>query len=299
MSQAYQAQKTLYDLEPIRKDFGLALKKTIQICDTPDAPQRPVFIVAHSLGALIAASYLLQAQNDDLSKSVHGVVFLGPGFAVSELPGWRGWLANPLIRLSFHAKTHFLNPHDESLPALLLNQIVSLVTVPLLDGLFEVFSWPGLRQFATPTTPGWVLDYMTDSEIEKDRLQADGWIIRRTMLRYLKGIESEIVQFRNHMDSFSMPYYLIYSAHDPITSAWGNEDFLNKTLKNHPHNAQLLLPDLQYHQHLFLSDPLKNDILQQIEMWLENRIQNVHTTKQHHDKKIFDRLRMIAQKKKI
>ena len=137
-----------------------------------DESKRPVFIVSHSMGALITASYLLQAQNEkDLAENVQGVVFLGPGFAVSELPGWRGWLANPLIKLSFHAKTHFLNPHDESLPLLLLNQIVSLVTVPLLDGLFEVFSWPGLRQLATPTTPEWVLDYLTDSETEKDRLR--------------------------------------------------------------------------------------------------------------------------------
>ena len=33
VSQAYQAQKALYNLDPIREDFGRALKKTTQVCD--------------------------------------------------------------------------------------------------------------------------------------------------------------------------------------------------------------------------------------------------------------------------
>lgn len=280
VSQAYLAQTALYDLEPIRQDFGRALKKTIQICDVEGGSEKPVFIISHSLGALVAASYLLQVGNDaDWVDRVQGVIFLGPGFAVSELPGWRGWLANPLIKLSFHAKTHFLHLQDESLPVLLFNQILSLVTVPVLDGVFEVFSWPILRNFATPTTPGWVVDYQTDSEEEKARLRTDGWIIRRSLLRYVKGIEGEIVQFRRHMDTFSIPYYLIYSMHDPITAAWGSEAFASATLNNHPDNMQLPLPDLSYHQHLFLKEPRRSEILQHIEQWLDRRVHAIEQSK--------------------
>lgn len=280
VSQAYLAQTALYDLEPIHQDFGRALKETIQICDAADGSEKPVFIISHSLGALVAASYLLHEQDDaGWVERVQGVVFLGPGFAVSELPGWRGWLANPLIKLSFHAKTHFLNPQDEVLPLLLFNQILSLVTVPVLDGLFEVFSWPILRNFATPSTPKWVVDYQTNSEEEKARLRTDGWIIRRSLLRYVKGIEGEIVQFRRHMDTFSIPYYLVYSMHDPITAAWGSEDFVSATKRNHPDNMQLPLPDLPYHQHLFLREPRRSEILQHIEQWLDRRVHAVQHNK--------------------
>lgn len=279
VSRAYLAQTALYDLEPARRDFGRALKKTVEICDAKKGPERPVFVIAHSLGSLIAASYLLQEKNGaDWAERVEGVVFLGPGFAVSEPPGWRGWLANPLIKLSFHAKTHFLHPHDEPLPLLLFNQILSLVTVPVLDGLFEVFSWPVLRNFATPSTPGWVVDYLTDSEEEKSRLKTDGWIIRRSLLRYVKGVEGEIVRFHRQMDAFSVPYYVIYSARDPITAAWGSKAFVSATLNNHPDNMQLPLPGLPYHQHLFLKEPLRSEILQHIEQWLYRRI---HSVQQH------------------
>ncbi|HBV21363.1 MAG TPA: alpha/beta hydrolase [Nitrosomonas sp.] len=275
VSQAYLAQTPLYDLEPMRRDLDYALKKTIQICDARSGSKKPVFLVSHSLGSLITASYLLQMQDEEaksLIGRVQGVILLAPGFAVSEPPGWRGWLAGPLIKLSFHAETHFLNPQNDSLPLLLLNQMLSLVTVPVLDGLFEVFSWPGLRYVFTPTTPDWVVDYLTDSEKEKLRLQTDGWIIRRSLLRYIKGIENEIVQFRRHMDDFAVPFYLIYSVHDPITAAWGNEDFVSATLNNHPDNAYLALPELRYHQHLFLTKPCRNDILKRIEQWLDRRI---------------------------
>jgi len=276
VSDAYLAQSALYDLEPLRQTLGLALQAFIAQCDAQDHSQRPVFIVAHSLGGLVTASYLLRHQNEsDLHKRLRGVVFLAPAFAVSEPPGWRGWVANPLIKLSFHAETHFLHPKDEPLPLLLFNQLLSLVTVPVLDGLFEVFSWPGLRNFASPTSPVWVTDYLTDSEEEKARLRADGWIVRRSLLRYVKGIEAEVVHFRRQMADFSIPYYLIYSEMDPITPAWGDEDFARVTLQHNPANEVLKLPGLPYHQHVFMQEPVRTELLQKIEKWLDRRLRVV------------------------
>lgn len=269
---AYLAQSALYDLEPLRETFGRALRAFLAQCEAQD-PQRPVFIVAHSLGGLVAASYLLKQQNEsDLIKRIQGVVFLAPAFAVSEPPGWRGWVANPLIKLSFHAETHFLHPHDEPLPLLLFNQVFSLMTVPVLDGLFEVFSWPGLRHLATPVSPAWVTDYLTDSDVEKARLRADHWIVRRSLLRYVKGIEQEVVNFRHQMADFSIPYYLIYSERDPITPAWGNGDFVESTLKHSANNKVWKLPGLVYHQHVFLEEPLRTELLESIEQWIHRQM---------------------------
>ena len=276
VSDAFLAQSALYDLEPLRQTLGFALQAFMAQCDAQDHSQRPVFIVAHSLGGLVTASYLLKHQNEsDLSKRLRGVVFLAPAFAVSEPPGWRGWVANPLIKLSFYAETHFLHPQREPLPLLLFNQLLSLVTVPVLDGLFEVFSWPGPRNFASPTSPVWVTDYLTDSEEEKARLRADGWIVRRSLLRYVKGIEGEVVRFRREMADFSIPYYLIYSELDPITPAWGDEDFARVTLQHNPANEVLKLPGLPYHQHVFMQEPARTELLQKIERWLDRRLRVV------------------------
>ncbi|MBS0587644.1 MAG: alpha/beta fold hydrolase [Proteobacteria bacterium] len=277
VSEAYLAQAALYDLEPLRQTFDRALQAFMAQCDAQVHSQRPVFIVAHSLGGLVTASYLLKHQNEsDLCKRLKGVVLLAPAFAVSEAPGWRGWLANPLIKLSFHAETHFLHPKDEPLPLLLFNQLFSLVAVPVLDGLFEVLSWPGLRSFFTPVSPAWVTDYLTDSEEEKARLRADGWIVRRSLLRYVKGIEGEVVRFRREMEDFSIPYYLIYSERDPVTPAWGDEDFARETLKHNPASEVLKLPGLPYHQHLFLQEPARTELLQKIEQWLDRRLRALH-----------------------
>ncbi len=271
-SDAYLAQTVLRNLEPMRHDLDRALRQFIALCDARGEPGRPVFIVSHSLGALVTASYFVQHRNDDnLAKRIQGVVFLAPALAVSEPPGWRGWLANPLIRLSFHAETHFLNPQNESLPVLAFNQLLAVITVPVLDGLFEVFSWPGLRSFLTPVAPEWVKEYLTDSEEEKARLRADSWIVRRSLLRFVKGIEAEIVHFRRRMDQFALPYYLIYSEHDPITPSRGNEDFIKATWKHTPDNEVLVLPNLPYHQHLFLSEPMRTRLLNNIEQWINRR----------------------------
>lgn len=273
---AYLAQTRLHDLEPMRQGLSQALRHLIFLCneqDKEEKPNKPVFIVSHSLGALIAASYLLSTENThDSAMRVQGIVLLGPAFSVSEVPGWRGWLANPFIKLSFHAEEHFLNPQNEPLPLLIVNQLVSLITVPLLDGLFEVLSWPGLRTLFTPVTPDWVVDYLSDSEAEKAEIRADGWFIRRNLLRYVKGIEAEVVRFRRHMNTFAIPYYLIYSGRDPITPAWGNEDFARVTQQNHPDNALLPLPELSHHEHLFSSQPLRDELLKKIEQWLDQRV---------------------------
>ncbi len=269
ISDAYLAQTLLRNLDPMRRDLNLALRQFIVFCDEQGKPGRPVFIVSHSLGALITASYLVQHRNDGmLIKRVQGVVFLAPAFAVSEPPGWRGWLANPLIQLSFHAEKHFLNPQNEALPLLLFNQLLSLITVPVLDGLFEILSWPGLRTFLTPIAPDWVKDYLTDSEEEKARLRADNWIVRRSLLRFVKGIEAEIVHFHRQMNLFPLPYFLIYSEQDPITPASGNEAFVQATLKQNPHNQVLAIPNLPYHQHLFLTEPARTGLLRKIEEWI-------------------------------
>ncbi|WP_297326010.1 alpha/beta fold hydrolase [Nitrosomonas sp.] len=278
VSDAYLAQSSLYDLEPMRRTLDQVLRKTIALCDEHEQGdvERPVFIVAHSLGALVTASYLLSNRNEsDAVRRVQGVIFLAPAFAVSEPPGWRGWLANPLIKLSFHAETHFLHPQEEPLPVLMANQLLSLVTVPLLDGIFEVFSWPGLRSFLTPGAQAWVVDYLTDSEEEKARLRADDWIIRRALLRFVKGIEAEIVRFRRQMGEFTLPYYLVYSEQDPITASWGNKDFARATLVHHADNDVLALPDLRYHQHLFLKEPARTELLRHIEHWIDRRLHAV------------------------
>ncbi len=276
VSDAYLTQSLLRDLEPMRRDLDRALRQMIVLCDAQGESKRPVFIVSHSLGALVTASYLIRTQNeDDPAKRVQGVVFLAPAFAVSEPPGWRGWLANPLIKLSFRAETHFLHPQHEPLPLLIFNQLLSLVTVPLLDGVFEVFSWPGLRRFLTPGAPEWVVDYLTDSETEKARLRADGWIIRRSLLRYVKGIEGEIVHFHHLMGQFTMPYYLVYSEHDPITPSWGSKDFARATLQHNSDNEVLALPNLRYHQHLFLTEPARTELLNNIEHWMERRLHSL------------------------
>lgn len=276
VSDAYLAQTQLRNLEQMRLNLEQALQRLITVCDAQGKPGKPVFIVAHSLGALVAASYLLSERpSPDMITRIQGIVLLGPAFSVSEVPGWRGWLANPLIKLSFHAKEHFLQPHDEPLPLLIINQLVSLVTVPLLDGLFEVLSWPGIRHWFTPVTPDWVLDYLTDSEEEKARIRADGWIIHRNLLRYVKGIESEIVRFRRQMHAFAIPYFLVYSGHDPITPAWGSQDFVDVTYGHHTDNTVLPLPELSHHEHLFSSQPLRDELLQNIVQWLMRRLQTL------------------------
>jgi alpha-beta hydrolase superfamily lysophospholipase len=272
VSDAYLDQIPLSDLEPMREDLDLALRHFIVHCDE-NGSQKPVFIISHSLGSLVTASYFLRTGNEyETASRVKGIVLLAPAFSVSEPPGWRGWLQNPFIRLSFFAEEHFLYPQSEPLPQLILNQLLSLIIVPVFDGLFEVFSWPGLRNLFTPAAPSWVLDYLTDSEKEKARLREDNWIVRRSLLRYVKGIEEEIVLFRRQMNQFAIPYLLIASENDPITPFWGSSDFAQVTLNNRSDNGVITLPGMRYHQHLFLAEPARQNILAAIERWLNRRL---------------------------
>jgi alpha-beta hydrolase superfamily lysophospholipase len=152
------------------------------------------------------------------------------------------------------------------------NQVLAFLTVPVLEGVFEILSLPGLRRAFSTVTPAWVVDYLTDSAEEKKKIRDDSWIIRRTVPRYAKGIEEEIVLFRRQMHAFDTPYDLIYSAQDPITPAWGSEDFIHATLNNHSDNRYLELTDSRYHQHLFLTEPRRSEVLQHITQWLMHRI---------------------------
>lgn len=268
VSRAYQAQAGLRTLEPMREGFGEALRSLLQRC-----PDKPLFVLSHSLGSLVAASFLLERQEDESLKGrIGGIVLLAPAFSVPDIPGRRGRLANPVMRLSFFAESHFLNRQGETLPLSIVNQAVAVPVTLLVRGLFEALSWPGIRVLATPVTPDWVPDYLTDWEEERARHRADGYIIRRSLLRYVKAVEREIVGFRRRMGEFRLPYLLVYSGQDPITASWGMEDFLRASRANHPDNESMLLPDRYPHEHLFSSPPLREEILRRIDAWLARRL---------------------------
>lgn len=272
---AYLEQAQLGDLQPLRDDLNLALSHLINHCDKLSANKPlPVFILSHSLGSLVSASYLLQTDNETVKSRIKGIIFSGPAFSVTEVPGWRGWFQNPIIWLSFHAHEHFLNPHNEPLPLLLINQVLALITVPLQDGLFELLSLPGLRNVFSPSGPAWVEEHLSDSEEERIRQRNDNYIIRRCVLRYVLGVEKEIIQFRQNMAAFSTPYLLIYSENDPITPAWGNTDFAAVTLDKHEHNELMVLTGKNHHEQLFSTPALREQILRKIDDWLEQRIRS-------------------------
>ena len=273
-SRAYLEQAQLRNLQPMRNDLEQALVYLIERCDRHSANPLPVFILSHSLGSLVSASYLLQTKNEALKSRIKGIIFSGPAFSVTEVPGWRGWFQNPFIAFTFHTHEHFLNPHDEPVPLLLLNQLLALITVPLQDGMIELVSLPGLRNLFSPTNPDWVEKYLSDSEEERTRQRNDNYIIRRSVLRYVLGVEQEIIRFRKNMAGFSTPYLLIYSEHDPITPAWGNNDFAAATLNNHEHNDLMLLTGKSHHEQLFSTPALRGQILHKIDEWINRRIGN-------------------------
>ncbi len=268
VSQAYIAQADLRDLTPLRHDLDLALRLMLDRC-----PDRAVFIISHSLGSLIAASYLLSNCADQtLQTRIGGIVLLGPAFAVPDIPGWRGWLQNPAINLSFAAESASLHAPESPWWTRLSSRAAAVPCALLLRGLFEALSWPGIRSLVTPVTPDWVPDFLSDWEEERQRHRIDGYIIRRTLLRYAKAVEKEIVHFRYAMAGFGIPYLLIYSDHDPITPAWGNENFLRATSGNHPANESWRLRNQNFHEHLFASPPLRRKVLRRIDEWLDRRL---------------------------
>jgi len=69
---------------------------------------------------------------------------------------------------------------------------------------------------------------------------------------------------------------LISSEDDPITPSWGIVDFTQATLKNSPDNKLLALPNLRYHQHLFLKEPARQETLAAIELWLNQRMHSLN-----------------------
>jgi len=272
---AYLEQVNLRNLQPMRKNLAQALQFLSKKCDEISTGKPlPIFILSHSLGSLVTASYMLQIKNEPVSTRVKGIIFTGPAFSVTDVPGWRGWLQNPLVRFSFHTHQHFLTPHNEPLPIMLLNQLLALITVPLQDGIIELLSLPGARNLFSPTTPIWVEDYLQDWKEERIRHRADNYIIRRSILRYVLGVEKEIIQFRQQMEQFETPYLLIYSENDPITPAWGNIDFAAATRHHHKDNAILPLRDKSHHEQLFSEPVLRGKILKTIRHWLRKRIQS-------------------------
>ncbi|MGR9044298.1 MAG: alpha/beta fold hydrolase [Gammaproteobacteria bacterium] len=270
---AYLEQAQLGDLQPMRNDLDRALHYLVDYCDSIiQKPSLPVFILSHSLGSLVSASYLVGMDNPVLKARIQGIIFSGPAFAVTEVPGWRGWFQNPFIWFTFHTHEHFLNPHNEALPLLLFNQLLALVTVPLQDGIIEFVSLPGLRSLIAPTGPSWVGEHLSDSEEERIRQSNDQYIIRRCVMRYVLGVEKEIIRFRRKMDRFDLPYLLIYSEQDPITPAWGNTDFIAATQDKHPDNEVMVLTDKSHHEQLFSEPVLRARILQRIDRWLQRQI---------------------------
>lgn len=267
---AFLAQAGLDSLEPLRQGLHRALSRLIEVCESNNAGPRPVFILAHSLGALVAASYLLRRRSDPvLSGRIGGIALLGPAFAVSELPGWRGWLANPILRLSFAAEMERLSERNESMAP---RRLWATSASRGLNGLFAFLSRPGWRNWVSPGTPAWVPDYLTDSEEERDKHRADAYIVRRSLLSYVKGIEREIVAFRHGMREFSVPYLLVYSERDPITASWGARDFAAATRSKHPDNEVLFLAGRYHHEHLFASPAETAAVLERIDLWLEKRL---------------------------
>ncbi len=244
---AFLQQLHLKTLENLRQDFRFALDSLQRRCDGH------VFVLAHSLGGLVAASALLQ-END----GIRGILLLGPAFAVSRFPGWRGRLANPMMKTSFRLLEQCYMSH---------HSLVCLAT-SLMDGMMEALSRPGLRGLFSPCRPEWILDYLTDWEQERERLRKDCYMIPRVLMRYVRGVEKEIVHFRQRMQEFRLPYFLVYSEEDPITAPWGNRDFSASTLANHPHNAVMSLPG-PYHEHLFMKPPVPQRILEAMDAWMQ------------------------------
>lgn len=268
---AYLEQAQLAtDLEPMREDLHQALEYLLSYCDSKLPPDTPLFMLTHSLGSLVSASYLLQ--HTEYRHRIKGIIFAGPAFSVTEVPGWRGNFQTPFIRFSFHIHRHFLHPADEPLPTLLFNQGLSFISVPLFDGIIKLFSLPGIRVLFSPSTPEWVPTYLSDWEEERQRHHKDGYIIRRSILSYVQAVEREIIRFRRQMQDFDIPYLLIYSEKDPITPAWGNEDFAGLTLKKHPDNQLMPLIGANHHEQLFSSPALQRKVLQKIDDWLKLRL---------------------------
>jgi alpha-beta hydrolase superfamily lysophospholipase len=270
VSDAFLAQVPLKSLEPMRRAFERALRYLANLDAGPES--MPVFILAHSLGALVAASYLASPEADDaLRRRIQGVILLGPAFSGPELPGWRGWFANPVIRLSAAAEQALSEPMQAPNTR---TRLWAVPTARLLNGLFEGLSRPGFRNLATPQAPPWLPDYLTDWEEERRRHRTDAYIIRRSLLSYVKGIEREIARFHHRMAAFRLPYLLVYSECDMITSSAGAQRFAAVTQDCHPANRVMALAKHRYHEHLFCAPPGSTEIVASVDRWLTGRLRD-------------------------
>ena len=279
VSDAFLEQDQLSDLQPMRDDVKLAMNYLATRCNNPSNQKRlPIFILSHSMGSLVAGTYLLQTNNEPLTARINGIIFSGPAFSITQVPGWRGWFQNPFLDFSFYTHEHFLYPHEEPIPLMLFNQFIALVTVPLQDGVVELVSLPGLRQLFSPTAPPWVKDYLTDSEEERALIAKDKYMLKRSVMRYVLAVEDEIIDFRRQMARFDKPYLLIYSEYDPITAPWGNTDFAKATRKNNAANRVVLLAGKSHHEQLFSIEPLRSQILELIDGWLSSRLKKLGNT---------------------
>ncbi|MGR9036914.1 MAG: alpha/beta fold hydrolase [Gammaproteobacteria bacterium] len=273
---AFLEQAQLKDLQPMREDLKRALDYLSPRCENPsDHKPLPIFILSHSLGSLVASSYLLQAKSNPSTSRIKGIILSGPAFSVTEVPGWRGSFQNPIVRFTFYTHEIYLNPDDDALPVPWFDRFIARVSVPVQDGLIELLSLPGFRQLFSPSAPSWVKDYLTDSDEEKIRIANDRYMAKRSVLCFVLASEKEIIDFRSRMRQFDFPYLLIYSENDAITPAWGNLDFMAATRLNNVHNRMILLAGFPYHEQLFTAMPLRKQILILIDGWLAERLNNL------------------------
>ncbi len=267
---AFLEQKHLRDLEPMRRDVHAALTYL-----APKCRGLPVFLLAHSLGGLVTASYLI---NQQPPVNIAGVVFSAPAFTVSKVPNVLGHLQNPLLNFNFYVHRHFARPSDDALPLWLAQQSLAWLTVPVFDGLVEFLSLPGIRYWWAPRGPGWLGNYLTDSKEERQRLANDHYRARRGVLRYVLGIQYEIIDLQADAGHFNAPYLLIYSEHDPITPAIGAQLFHQAAADNHPDNRLHQLKNERHHQQLFLKPEQRQQVLDVIDDWLNHRLTHTQRT---------------------
>ncbi|MDT8397477.1 MAG: alpha/beta fold hydrolase [Pseudomonadales bacterium] len=270
---AYLEQARLRNLQALHEDIERAARYLLTACDaTGNGSKLPLFILSHSLGSVVSACWLLQLNDAALKARIAGIIFSGPAFAGSRVPGWRGWFQNPLIRFVFASHALFLKPPAWTLSWRTLPQLMALVTVPLQDALVALLSLPGLRRLFAPRGPAWVKDYLCDNETERKRMNDDQYVIRRNIIAYVLAIIKEIIHFKAQMAHFDTPWLLISSEGDPITPNQGNLDFAALTQSHCADNELLVLRGINHHEQLFSEARLREKILQKMDSWLDARI---------------------------
>lgn len=253
--EAYREQSVLNSLAPLRRDLRGVLEQLVSARD------RPIYLLAHSLGGLAAASFLVDpATPPALLGKLGGIVLLAPALGVADLQGPAGRWINPVTRRSLRAEEAIASGR-----AGIGDRLVSLA----LSALFEVATWLPSAALRAGKPPSWSVNALSNCAEEVQRLLADGYITRRVMWRVLKGIEREIAGFRQRMAGFPLPYLLIYSELDPVTPAWGNRDFLSATKRLFPLNSEMEIKGAYHHKHLIAEPADRAAVLARIEEWLK------------------------------